>query len=177
MFHDFYVQPMNQVYIETIAIHLIWTVAMFMLRGKARRIVGIVGACIAIILILMFTVLGRGSESVKEISLIPFITFKNAKEQSELYRTMFMNILLFLPLGLSLPYSLPGKIKHKAVLTILFGTVLSITIEATQYVFSLGKCETDDVLMNTFGMMIGVTSFLIFKIVNKLAENKTNSFD
>ena len=168
LFHDFYVQPMNQVYIETIAIYVIWTVAMFLLRGKARRIVGIVGAGLAVILILMFTVLGRSNGDAREISLIPFITFVNAKVQPEFYRTMFMNMLLFMPLGLSLPYALPDKLKHKALLTILIGAILSISVEACQYMFFLGRCETDDVIMNTLGVAIGTTSFLIFLIVNKI---------
>ncbi len=165
--HDFYVQPMNQVYIETIAIYLIWTVAMFLLRGKARRIVGIIGASLAVILVLTFTVLGRGNENAREISLIPFISFENAKVQPELYRTMFMNMLLFMPLGLSLPYALPDKLKYKALLTILIGIGLSIAVEVVQYVFSLGKCETDDVLMNTLGVMIGVTSYLIIRLLSR----------
>lgn len=172
LIHDFYVQPMNQVYIETIAIYVIWTVAMFLLRGKARRIVGVIGASLAVILILAFTVLGRSSETAKDISLIPFISFVNAKVQPEFYRTMFMNMLLFMPLGLSLPYALSDKLKHKALLTILVGAVLSVVVEAAQYVFSLGKCETDDVLMNALGVLIGVTSYLIFRTARRVAENK-----
>ena len=172
LIHDFYVQPMNQVYIETIAIYVIWTVAMFLLRGKARRIVGVIGASLAVILILAFTVLGRSSETAKDISLIPFISFVNAKVQPEFYRTMFMNMLLFMPLGLSLPYALYDKLKHNALLTILVGAVLSVVVEAAQYVFSLGKCETDDVLMNALGVLIGVTSYLIFRTARRVAENK-----
>lgn len=163
--HWFYVQPMNQVYIETIAIYVIWTVAMVLLRGKARRIVGTICTCLAVILILMFTVLGRSSESANEVSLIPFITFENAKVQPEFYRTMFMNMLLFMPLGLSLPLSLSDKIQHKALLTVMTGVGLSIAVEIAQYIFSFGKCETDDVLMNTLGVIIGVTSHLIIRLL------------
>ena len=130
LFHDFYVQPMNTVYIETVAMYLIWTVAMLLLRGKARKI----------------------------------LSFKHL----EFYRSMFMNVLLFMPFGLSMPFALPNRFKHKALLSIFFGAILSMTVEACQYIFFLGRCETDDVIMNTLGVAIGATSFLIFLIVIKI---------
>ena len=158
--HDFYVQPMNQVYIEAIAIYLFWTVTMLFFSKKARRIVSCIAAACAVGLIFMFTIFGRGGKSVA-VSLIPFISFIEAKTQPELYRTMFMNMLLFLPLGLCLPFALPDKLRHKALISILSGLILSVCVETAQAVFCLGKCETDDVLMNTLGTLIGVTLFLI----------------
>lgn len=168
LFHDFYVQPMNTVYIETVAMYLIWTVAMLLLRGKARKIVSIAGLCMAAALIIAFTLFGRKSGNNHDISLIPFISFVNAKVQPEFYRSMFMNVLLFMPFGLSMPFALPNRFKHKALLSIFFGAILSMTVEACQYIFFLGRCETDDVIMNTLGVAIGVTSFLIFRIVIKI---------
>lgn len=161
LFHEFYVQPMNQVYIETIAMYVIWTVAMFLLHGKARRIVATVGAVLAFVLILMF----RSNDGIHELSLIPFITFENAKIQPELYRTMFMNVLLFMPFGLSFPFALNNKIWYSVCITALIGLGLSICVEVLQYVFCLGRCETDDVIMNTLGVIIGVTSYIIVSLV------------
>ena len=175
LFHDFYVQPMNIVYIETIAMYVIWTVAMLLLRGKAKRIVSIAGLCMAAALVIAFTILGRKSGNTRDISLIPFISFVNAKVQPEFYRTMYMNMLLFMPLGLSMPFALPNKCKHKALLTILIGAILSIAVEACQYLFSLGKCETDDVIMNTIGVAIGVTSFLIFQFFVHIQQRHCNN--
>ena len=172
LFHDFYVQPMNQVYIETIAIYLIWTVPMFLLRGKARRVVGIVGAGLAVVLILMFTVLGRSSESAKEISLIPFITIENAKVQPEYYRTMFMNVLLFMPFGLSFPFALNKKIWYSICITVLLGVELSICVEVLQYIFCLGRCETDDVIMNALGVLIGTSSFVICQMITRIKSSE-----
>ena len=89
--HDFYVQPMNHVYIEAIAIYLFWTVTMLFLPQKARRIVSCIAAACAVGLIFMFTIFGRGGKSVA-VSLIPFISFIEAKTQPELYRSMFMKV-------------------------------------------------------------------------------------
>lgn len=165
LFHDFYVQPMYQVYIETIAIYLIWIVAMLLLRGKVRRIVAIVGTVLAFVLILLFTVLFRSGEGTLELSLIPLISFKNAKIEPELYRTMYMNMLLFMPLGLSLPFAISDKSKHNILFTILVGSLLSVMIEICQFVFFIGRCETDDVIMNTLGVLIGSTSLLVVRAI------------
>ena len=119
LFHDFYVQPMQQVYVETIALHLLWTFLMVLLKGRARRYLARVTALLGLALILLYTVIGRGTADVRVISLTPFITFERAN------------------------------------------------VEAIQYFFRIGDCETDDVLMNTLGMLIGISSFGIVCLVQK----------
>lgn len=116
-----------------------------------------------------YTVLFRSSEGTQELSLIPLISFLNAKKEPELYRTMYMNMLLFMPLGLSLPFAISDKSKHNILITFLVGILFSITIEVCQYVFSLGRCETDDVIMNTIGVLVGITSYLLSRIILRLA--------
>ena len=159
LFHDFYVQPMQQVYVETIALYLLWMFFMVLLKGRARNHLARTTALLGLALILLYTVVGRGTADVRVISLTPFITFERAKAEVELYRTMYMNMLLFLPLGLSLPFALPQKWKCKALLSAVAGFLLSVGVEAIQYFFRIGDCETDDVLMNTLGMLIGISSF------------------
>ena len=112
LMHDYYTQPMYHVYLEAIAMYILWLIAMFVLRDKARRIISVIGLILSIVLILLFTVSGRKSGSY-DISLIPFISFENAKTNTELYRSMFMNLLLFMPLGLCMPFALPKKVKIK----------------------------------------------------------------
>ena len=89
---------------------------------------------------------------------IPFHTFVEAKLQPELYRAMLMNIFLFQPLGLSLPGLLPQK-KHPVARTILFALLLSVGIEVCQLSFGLGRCEIDDVIMNTLGAALGTAAY------------------
>ena len=59
-----------------------------------------------------------------------------------------LNILLFIPLGFLL-----GDKGWKAV---LFGFLLSASIEFIQYIAVLGYCEADDVLNNTIGCGLGI---------------------
>ena len=85
-----------------------------------------------------------------------------------MYRMLFMNVALFIPLGLSLPFALPDRFRHKYIITVISGVLLSVAVEASQYFFNLGRCETDDVLMNTLGVIIGGTAFLINCGVSRL---------
>ena len=165
--HDFYVQPMNQVYFEAVSMFIIWTALMFLLRGKARRIVAGAGFVLAFALIIVFTVFGRKAGEKGELRLIPFITFQMGKRNPEFYRALFMNFLLFMPFGLSLPFALPQKAKLKPLVTIVSGFALSVFVEAVQYFAKIGECETDDVLMNTLGVAAGVMSFVIVGAVSK----------
>ena len=140
---------------------------MFLLRGKARRIVAIVGVVLAFVLIQMFTVMFRSNDWIHELSLILFVTFENAKTQPELYRTMFMNVLLFIPFGLSFPFALNYKIWYSICITALFGLGLSFCVEVLQYVFCLGRCEADDIIMNVLGVLIGTFSFVICQMLTR----------
>lgn len=102
-------------------------------------------------------------ENTQEIILIPFQSFIEAKEQPEMYRSMLMNVFLFVPLGVSLPYVLPMRWHETVhtVITVLFGCCLSIAVEIIQYKYGLGRCEMDDVIMNTLGTLVGVQAYII----------------
>ena len=125
---------------------------------------------ISIICILLRTVFLR-STLIDEVVLQPFITFVLAQQQPELYRSFFMNALLFVPLGISMPYCLSKKpYKRNIFITIGFACVLSAVIEFLQYYYHLGRCETDDVIANTLGAAIGTLSYLLYMKILKNQE-------
>ncbi len=64
----------------------------------------------------------------------------------------FGNIIWFIPFGMYLRYC--GKVKH-ILKAVLFGFLLSFTIEGLQYVFGTGVTELDDLVLNTFGCLAG----------------------
>lgn len=70
---------------------------------------------------------------------------------------LLLNVLLFVPLGFALPF-----ICKKATLpiTVLTGFSLSLIIEFIQ--FFLGRaCETDDLICNTLGALLGYVLYLL----------------
>lgn len=113
--------------------------------------------------ILFLTIISRENTAEVEVILTPFHFLEEAKIQPEIYRSMLMNVFLFFPLGLTLPFSLPERWHGKILFTILFALLLSAGIEYAQYYFHLGRAETDDVICNTLGAVIGTFAYIISK--------------
>ncbi|MBR8644771.1 VanZ family protein [[Brevibacterium] frigoritolerans] len=80
-------------------------------------------------------------------------------------------MLLFIPLGFALPI-LFSKIKIKHI--ILIGFLTSLTIEVVQAIagyfigYNYRSFDIDDLIMNSFGTIIGL---LIFKVLFKFLKN------
>lgn len=164
LFWRIYVQPLSAILLEMLLLPIIWVAmekkARDPLRWKLFNTVVFLGIVAAI---LYTTVLSR-SENSQEPSWIPFYTFVEAKLQPELYRTMLMNIFLFQPIGLALPNLLPKK-AHPVFVTVVFAMLLSIGVEAAQFHYQLGRCEIDDVIMNTLGAVIGAAACGLVRIL------------
>ena len=125
----------------------------------------------AALTVLYATLLSR-TEGAAGLVLTPFAALAAARMQPELYREMLMNIFLFLPLGMTLSGALPQGwcLRSRIALTTAVGCLLSAGIECVQYRFSLGLAETDDVICNTLGALIGSASLLIARAIEKRKE-------
>ena len=175
LFQNIYVSNISSILIAIPILLLVWSVigAAFY---KYMRIIGAVLVVIAIGAILYITVFSRG-ESGKGADFIPFSSFERAKIQPEMYRSMLMNVFLFVPLGLAMPFVFGGGTGKRILLTILVGLVLSVAVEAIQYFAHLGMAETDDVICNTIGTAIGSCAYLLTllwrKLFKKAKERRT----
>ncbi|QNF30880.1 VanZ family protein [Metabacillus elymi] len=72
------------------------------------------------------------------------------------------NVLAFVPFGFLLPFFIPrlGSFIRMVGCTIAF----SFSVEIAQLIFRVGAFDVDDLLLNTFG---GVIGFLLSKVFNK----------
>ena len=110
-------------------------------------------ACIAlliayVIFILYLTLLSRGPAK-RLVNMDIMVTIRKIFGSNDLSRTeVLCNILMFMPLGAML-----GKVKPGWFWMI---TVLSILIEAIQYIGKLGMCDIGDVVTNTIGGFVGL---------------------
>lgn len=177
-FHRIYILDISTILISIPILLLVWSVigAAFY---KYIRIIGAVMAVIAIGAILYITVLTR-SESGAGADFIPFSSFERAKIQPEIYRSMLMNVFLFVPFGLALPFAFGGKAGKRILLTILVGLLLSVSIEAIQYFAHLGMAETDDVICNTVGTAIGSCAYplsLLWRKLFKKAKGRRTPYE
>lgn len=153
----------------------IWVNALIMialpfgraLLGHKRRWPNILISALIIFVVVFITLINRGKQ-VYEPILIPFYTFIRAKEQKEYLRSMLMNIYLYEPLGLFLPFVFK---KGQIWKSVLIAFLLSVFIEAMQYFLSAGLTEIDDVLSNTLGAFLGTTAFFILKLRQRILEH------
>ena len=110
-----------------------------------------------VIFILYLTLLSRGTAK-RLVNMDIMVTIKKMFGSDDLARTeVLCNILMFMPLG-----AMVGKVKPRWFWMI---TVLSILIEAIQYIGKLGMCDIGDVVTNTIGGFAGLGIWKLGKVV------------
>ncbi len=111
----------------------------------------------------------RRPAKTSSIDLTPFWSYREAFQWNPLKirrlalaRQILLNILLTVPAGLLLPILYQTKHPYlPAILTIL---ALSVLTETLQYFTHLGLCETDDVIDNLLGGLLGMAILRIGSI-------------
>lgn len=93
---------------------------------------------------------------------LPFRVPAEAWLAEEYYRMLFMNALLFVPLGMTLVNAWNPKraFPMRLGLTMSASFGLSLFCELVQGIFRLGTAETDDLIMNTTGACIAALCLL-----------------
>lgn len=160
-------EPLVWLIIESAVMFVVWTVAMILLRGKLKRVTAIAGAVVSVLLIVLNTLVRHTINGGIGVHLIPFSSFSMVAEIPGIYRSMQLNIILFMPFGMSLPFVLPEKLRLKPLITVCIALIISVTIEVCQYIFNIGMSEIDDVIMNTLGAAIGTVSYLLVSLILK----------
>ena len=100
------------------------------------------------------------------VNLIPFKTiieytlafFNGSMGIGYAIDNLSANLLVFMPMGVYLPYYFKNKLSLKQCFIILFGMVFSV--EILQLILRKGLFDIDDIILNVLGGMIG---YLIFK--------------
>lgn len=83
-----------------------------------------------------------------------------------LLRNLILNIILFIPLGILLPWY-SDKLRRMYIV-VLIGLLATLAIEFTQHFNGYGTFEIDDALNNTIGTLLGYCIFMIFyRLKNK----------
>lgn len=128
---------------------------IFAARLKYRRR-WVTGALLGeyVFLVLWSTVIRRIGRDGGELKLMPYWNFNElvlGKDPLD-FVEIGLNIVLFVPIGLLLAVICTHwKIWEIA----LIGCGMSMVIEALQLVFRCGLCETNDVIHNTIGCVMG----------------------
>ncbi len=107
------------------------------------------------LLVLCAIVFFRETGTERGYNLMPFWSYWDYGKDSyfmEMFGGDFLNVLLFVPIGFLAGCGLRGMTLKKAL---ILGGGLSVIIELLQFVFKKGFCETDDVIHNVLGCIIG----------------------
>lgn len=118
--------------------------------------------CIYCFITISITFISREPGSRDSVDLMLFSTFSK-----DIYNNVYPieNILLFIPMGFLLP--LIWKRFYNFYLCIAAGLVISSSIEGAQYITKRGFLQTDDILTNVCGTMIGYTIAYLMTILLK----------
>ena len=124
------------------------------IRTKLRRLLGVMYAEY-LILLMCATVIFRDSTCALGVEFVPFWNYTYFTKEV-LYETL-LNIVMFIPIG----FCSSVFLKRPVLLRVfLLSMALSGTIEVTQYLLERGFCETNDVMNNTVG---GVLGYLLYR--------------
>lgn len=137
-------------------------------RFERHRIWRCIAACLLLawfVIVLAQTLLLRGTTMPRTPSLCPFQSYREMiiTGNREILRSNLMNAFLFYPAGLLASALLPPTWQRKTrILTVfvLFAAI-SMGIEYCQYHFARGYLQTDDVIHNTLGALLGALPTVI----------------
>ncbi len=103
--------------------------------------------------------LGRNETAVHGVNLQPFKEIRRYLTYAEyigypyVILNLLGNVLAFVPFGMFLPV-IPRK-RPRWYTVILSSVLFSVLVEVLQLASSLGTCDVDDVILNSFGGIIG----------------------
>ena len=122
------------------------------------------------------TVLARTTRELAELNLTPLRVLQHEgwAWQKEYLQQVTANILMFVPIGFLFMRMGKGIRRNWAkilnvVLSLAVGFLFSVFVEASQYYLRRGLCETDDVIHNTIGVVVGmIVHVVLSKVGSKL---------
>ena len=171
MFYFIYRIPMSVVPLIIAVMVILWAVIMRCKPQKYDKTARIINRIMLFVsaLGIVYITLARKGTNTREVYLMPFHILSEAVGETDFYRSMLMNLFLFVPFGMFAPFSLADNLKtdKKILITVLSAVVLSVSVEIAQYIFCKGRCETDDVLCNAAGAVIGSVSYILYKAKDK----------
>ncbi|HAU84392.1 MAG TPA: hypothetical protein DCW90_02455 [Lachnospiraceae bacterium] len=107
-------------------------------------------------------ILRKNHNDVKRMSLQPFIQYRSAWFSCSMgeWRNIILNIIMFIPFGFMIPW-LFAKLRSVWKVTVI-SFAISLLIESVQFFTRCGIFETDDLIHNTLGALIGSCIYQMF---------------
>ena len=145
-------QWLYDILLTVLCVMAVWTFSRRkQIHTKLRKLLGVVYVEYLILLICA-TVIFRDSTCALGVEFVPFWNYTNSYFTEDVLLETLLNIVMFIPVGFCSAVFLKRPVMLKIF---LLSMTLSCTIEITQYLLERGFCETNDVMNNTAGGMLG----------------------
>ena len=155
----------KHIYIQYIVISFIIIIITYVKTNK-KAISFLTGYCF---LVIAETILTRPTYLKFTYRTKLFWSYTHWEEKNQI----IMNILIFIPIGISGWFIWKRK-------TVLYSFIFSLIIETVQLITKKGMFEFDDIFHNTLGTIIGMLIALCitkcFQVFNKKDENNSNRY-
>ena len=125
-------------------------------KEKLVRVSGVVLFALSCLFFVYLAVFRRYAHDVQP-EFTPFWSYRaviSGNYGIDVFAQIIENIVIFIPIGFFLPFLL-GEKRSSFLSVGVFGFLLSLFAELCQLVFRLGVCETDDLINNTVGAVVG----------------------
>ena len=148
--------PIEYITVSFLILCLAILMGFAVLKGRCiKRFVLLSIAAEYYFLVLCTTVICRTETSSTHLELRPFWNYGDIWNKTDYPQDLIevsLNVALFMPIGMLIAGILGNRSTSKAV---MIGAILSTIVEISQLVTLRGLCETDDVIHNTFGCLLG----------------------
>lgn len=128
------------------------------------------------VIVLGVTLVNRYGYETEIFRLTPFYSYIEAWNQYKAadWRNIILNIFMPVPFGFLLPYI--AKPFKKLSWTVLAGLGFTLFIEAAQLILRRGIFETDDLINNTMGVLIGYGFYRLADAISKRIKKAPAAF-
>lgn len=173
---DFYLKKLTEMAVPSaivvLTVTVICLIAHFLFHKKLnlKRIIPYTLMAVYLFVLLVTAVFERDWNTFDEarVNLIPFYDLRRDTVRSEHAVLMLaLNTAVFIPWGILLPVLY--RPFRKFLWSLAAGLGLSLAIEVTQLLGKMGIFETDDLIFNTLGTILG---FLLYKLCVILFQSK-----
>jgi glycopeptide antibiotics resistance protein len=110
----------------------------------------------------------RPLSDINTIPLIETMKLADAKSLVDFFYNLYGNIVWFVPMGFFIPALSKRHLNFLQV--VLMGAMISVSIEALQFVLNTGVTDIDDVIFNTLGAVVGYLLYFLGKWIKKLIK-------
>lgn len=160
---EFYCLPLIESCSITFLGMCLWYTLIWLLKGKAVARKVICGSVMvaSVFLVLAATLFSR-QQGEHSACFIPFrFLWDRSCDWDTTLRPMIMNIILFIPIGISVPFLFKNQSRlcRNSIIVFVIVFLISAALETTQLLLRIGTFETDDIICNLLGTAIGMAPY------------------